>query len=180
MPSRITPPTADEYAPFYAGYIARVAGGDLIATLARQPVELRALLAEVSEGGGAKRYAEGKWSVKEVLGHIADTERVMSYRMLRVARADATPLPGFDQDSYVLASDAGGCTLSSLQDELDAVRASTLALVRNASTAAWGRRGVANGYEVSARALAHIIAGHWAHHVEMLGSRYGLGSSARR
>jgi len=178
MPPTITPPAQDEYAPFYAGYVERVAGRDVRAILEGQVEEIRALVAPLSEEAGAARYEPGKWSVKEVIGHIADTERVMSYRLLRIARGDATPLPGFDQDPYVAAARSDARTLESLVAEVEAVRASTLALVGSLGAEEWGRRGVASGREVSARALAHIIAGHFAHHAAILGERYGLGMSA--
>lgn len=175
MAHPIAPPTQDEYAPFYAGYVDRVAGRDLHAILERQVGELRALFAPLREEDGAARYEPGKWSVKEVLGHIADTERVMSYRLLRIARGDATPLASFDQDRYVATARSDSRTVESLLAELEAVRASTLALVASLGGEEWGRRGVASGREVSASALAHIIAGHFEHHVAILRERYGLG-----
>jgi hypothetical protein len=174
MSHPITPPAQDEYAPFYAGYVARVAGRDLRDVLGRQAGEIRALIAPLTDEDGTARYEPGKWSVKEVLGHIADTERVMSYRLLRIARGDVTPLPGFEQDPYVAAANADERTLASLLAELEAVRGSTLALVGSLGAEAWERRGVASGREVSARALAHIIAGHLDHHVAILRERYGL------
>jgi hypothetical protein len=175
MTQTITFPAQGEYAPFYAGYVAKVAGRDLRAILERQVGEIRALVAPLTDEGGMARYEPGKWSVKEVIGHVADTERVMSYRLLRIARGDATPLPGFDQDPYVAAAHSDVRTLESLVTELEAVRASTLALVGSLGAEEWGRRGVASGREVSARALAHIIAGHLEHHAAILRERYGLG-----
>jgi hypothetical protein len=176
MAPTIAPPKQDEYAPYYARYVERVAGRDVRAILEGQVEEIRALAGPLSEEEGAARYEPGKWSVKEVIGHIADTERVMSYRLLRIARGDPTPLPGFDQDPYVAAAHSDARTLDSLVAELEAVRASTLALVESLGAEEWGRRGVASGYEVSASALAHIIAGHLAHHVVVLRERYGLGN----
>jgi hypothetical protein len=176
MAHPIAPPAQDEYAPFYAGYVDRVAGHDLRALLERQLEGIRSLIAPLPDAEGAARYEPGKWSVKEVLGHIADTERVMSYRLLRIARGDATPLPGFEQDAYVAAAHSDTRTLESLLAELEAVRASTLALVESLGPEAWVRRGVASGREVSARALAHIIAGHLEHHAAILRERYGLGT----
>ncbi len=174
--SESIPATApDEYAPYYARYVSHVAGRDVSAILDSQPAELRELIEPLTEEDGGARYEPGKWSVKEVLGHIADTERVMSYRLLRVARGDATPLPGFDQDPYVAAARSDTRTLASLLSELEAVRAATLTLARSLGEEAWARRGTASGQAVSARALAHIVAGHWAHHVQILRERYGLG-----
>lgn len=175
MSHPITPPDQDEYAPFYAGYVGRVAGRDLRGILERQVGEIRALIAPLTDDDGRARYEPDRWSVKEVLGHIADTERVMSYRLLRIARGDITPLPGFEQDAYAAAANADERTLESLVAELEAVRGSTLALAGSLGEDAWERRGVASGREVSARALAHIIAGHLDHHVVILRERYGLG-----
>jgi hypothetical protein len=175
MSSQIPAPAPDEYAPFYSGYISHVSGRDVSAILDSQPAELRGLIQPLAEEDGAARYEPGKWSVKEVLGHMADTERVMSYRMLRVARGDETPLPGFEQDPYVAAARSDTRTLDSLLSELEAVRSATVSLVRSLGEEAWGRKGTASGRAVSARALAHIVAGHWAHHVQILRERYGLG-----
>jgi hypothetical protein len=175
MPELIPTPAPDEYASNYAGYVSRVAGRDLRAILQQQIDELRVLIAPVSEEEGSTGYAPGKWSIKEVLGHIADTERVMSYRLLRIARGDATPLPGFDQDDYVAVARANERTLESLMTEVAAVRAGTVALVESLGAEAWARRGVSNQHEVSAGALAHIIAGHLEHHVAIFRERYGLG-----
>jgi hypothetical protein len=175
MAHPVPAPAADEYASFYAGYISHVRGSDVIAILEAQPGELRGLIEPLSESDGAARYAEGKWSVKETLGHMADAERVMSYRLLRVARGDTTPLAGFEQDDYVASADSDVRTLESLLQELEAVRRASLALVRSLGSEAWERRGTANNTPVSARALAHIVAGHWAHHAAILRERYGLG-----
>ena len=176
MTELIAPPAQDEYAQHYAGYVARVAGGDLRSILGQQLDALRVLIAPVSEEEGSTGYAPGKWSIKEVLGHIADTERVMSYRLLCIARGDTTPLPGFEQDDYVAIARANERTLESLMTEVAAVRAGTLALVESLGAEAWARRGVANQHEVSASALAHIIAGHLEHHVAIFRERYGLGA----
>lgn len=167
-------PAPDEYAPFYAGYVAAVAGEDVRALLARQLPALDAACAALSEEGALHRYAPGKWSIKEVVGHLADTERVFSYRALRVARGDATPLPGFDENAFVAAAGSDRRPLGELLDELRLVRASTLALLDGVQAEAWERRGTASGAEVSLRALAHIMAGHVEHHFGILGERYGL------
>ena len=164
-------PAPTEYAPYYERYVALVAG-DVVETLERQGAETAALLGGLAEEQADARYEPGKWSVKELVGHLADTERILSYRLLRIARGDQTPIEGFDQDPYVANSNAGARTLRSLAEEFGHIRAATLALVRGLDDAAWSRRGTANENEVSVRALAHIIAGHEAHHVRILRERY--------
>ena len=165
-------PAADEYAPYYERYVSLVAAGDVVETLERQAAETASLVGGLSEEQGGSRYEPGKWSVKELIGHLCDTERILSYRLLRVARNDRTPIEGFDQDPYVANSNAGGRTLRSLAEEFGHIRTATLALLRGLDSAAWSRVGVANENEVSARALAYIIAGHEAHHVGILKERY--------
>jgi hypothetical protein len=169
-------PSADEHSPYYARYIDRVPDGDLLEYMQRQLVEaaafLRAIPAELQE----HRYAEGKWSVKEVIGHISDTERIFSYRALRFARADQTPLPGYDENTYVPAANFGARDFASLVDEWVHVRHATLALFRGLDADAVLRRGKANDAEVSVRALAWILAGHVDHHEAILRERY-LGQS---
>lgn len=172
MPT-IARPAPDEYNPFYGGYIAAVPDtADLLALLAAQGADTVALLRALPESRGSHRYAPGKWSIKEVVGHVVDTERVMSYRALRVARADRTPLAGFEQDDWVRASNAERRRMADLLDELQLVRASTVALFRGMDDAAFTRRGVANAGEVTTRALAWIITGHERHHVRILRERY--------
>jgi hypothetical protein len=171
------PPAADEYGAPYAGYVARVpAGSDVLELLARQGEESRARLGAVPEARGGYRYASGKWSVKEVVVHLADVERIMAYRALRVARGDATPLPGFDESAYAPLSGADAQPLAALLDEWGDVRRATLSLFHHLPTEAWSRRGTASGFPVTARALAWIIAGHERHHLATLAERYGLWS----
>jgi hypothetical protein len=173
MPASLIPrPAEDEYSPYYAGYIARVPDGDLCATLAAQLTDTRALVHAIPEARGTHRYAPGKWSIKEVLGHVIDTERIMSYRTLRFARADETPLPGFEQNDYVPAGGFDRRTLQDLSEELAAVRLATIHQLRHLDPAALTRRGTASGKQVSVRALAYIIAGHERHHVEILKTKY--------
>ena len=168
-----TRPGSDEYAPYYAGYVAAVPdGGDLVTLLERQGAETVALLRSLSEEQGAHRYAPDKWSIKEMIGHVIDAERVFTYRALRIARGDRTPLPGFDQDAWVRGSNAASRSLADLAAELVALRASTVALFRRVDDEAVARRGVASNFEVTARALAWIVAGHEAHHVRVLRERY--------
>jgi hypothetical protein len=175
MLTSLAPPTQEEYAPYYAGYINRIGQGeDVLATLSEQLESTAELFRGVEESRGGFRYAAGKWSIKEVIGHLTDTERIMSDRALRIARGDATPLPGFDENAYVPASEADARTMDDLVTEWSDVRRATLALFRGLPPAAWGRRGVANGSTVSVRALAYIVAGHERHHLETLRNRYGV------
>jgi hypothetical protein len=170
----IAPPEADEYAPFYAGYIALVREHDAVGVLKRQVPAMRATLEGISESEALARYAPGKWSIKQVIGHLGDTERVMSYRLLRIARGDQTPLSGFDENFYV---DAGGFEhrpLKSLVAEFEKTRAATLPLIETVPADAWTRMGSANGAALSARALLYILAGHVEHHSVILRERYGL------
>ena len=165
-------PDPTEFAPHYARYIDLVPEGDLAVHLETQMQELDHLLADLPEGSGGFRYAEGKWSLKELVGHLADTERIMAYRLLRIARGDQTPLAGFEQDDYVRAGHADARPLRELAAEFTAVRRATLALVRSLDAEAWSRLGTAGGNPVSAAALAHVLAGHVTHHLEILVARY--------
>jgi uncharacterized damage-inducible protein DinB len=172
----ISRPGSDEYAPYYDTYICKVPNQDLLQLLKEQSEDTCALLSKVPESGADAAYAPGKWTIKEVAGHMVDTERIMAYRLLRVARGDATPLPGFEQDDYVRDGGFHERTLASLIEEFRLVRSSTLALLQGLNGAALARRGTADGKTVSARALAYIIAGHERHHVGILQQRYQLSS----
>jgi hypothetical protein len=169
-------PDPSEYAPFYAKYVARVTEEPL-AALETQGAETLATLRRIPESSAGQRYAEGKWTVRDIVGHLADTERVMSYRALRLARADATPLPGFEENAYAAAAGAEARDWRTLIDDLTTVRAATLCLVRGFDSEAWLRRGIVNNAPVSVRALAHVIAGHERHHLDVLRTRYGLPAS---
>jgi uncharacterized damage-inducible protein DinB len=177
-PLSLSRPGADESAPFYHGYIAKVPGEHIGAYLADQPQEIERLLAPLDDAAGRSRYAPGKWSVKEVLGHLCDAERIFAYRLLRIARADTTPLPGFDENAYVPPAEFDARPLPDLLRELKAVRASTIELVEGLPRAAWERRGQASGKSISTRAIAYITVGHVTHHLGVLRERYGLFPSA--
>ena len=170
--SAIPRPDATEYSPYFGRYIALVPDGDLLETLARQLDETAWLLRGVTERGGDFRYADGKWSIKEVVGHLADTERIFAYRALRFARGDGTPLPGFDENLFVANARFTERTLADLMAELRAVRAATIALFSGLAPDELERRGVANGQPMSVRAAAYNIAGHERHHVAILRERY--------
>jgi hypothetical protein len=165
-------PQSGEYAPYYDRYISLVPEKDILATLDQQRRQTVLLLSGRSEADGDVRYAPDKWSLKEVLGHLNDTERIMSYRALRIARADATPIEGFEQDDYVRNGPFVRRPLADLVEDYIAVRRATLSLFRNLDEAAWIGRGVANNNEVTVRALAYIIAGHELHHRRMLEEKY--------
>ena len=172
MTTPIARPAPGEYAPFYERYVQGIPDGDLLALLESQPRELREIVTPLDEAQAAEPAAPGKWSVKDALQHMADTERVMAYRMLCVARGDTTSLPGFDQDEYAATAGGGARSLADLLDDLAAVRGATLSLLRGLTSDALARRGNANASPVSARALAWIIAGHERHHLRLLRERY--------
>ncbi len=165
-------PAADEHHPYYSPYIARVSEPDALAALEGQLAEMLPFLRGLREAQGAHRYAPGKWSVKQVIGHVIDSERVFAYRALRIARGDRTPLPGFDGDPYAEAAGSDRRPLAELIEEIELVRRSNLAMFRALDEPAWTRRGVANDAEISVRALAFVIAGHGRHHVAILRERY--------
>ena len=169
---RTTKPGSGEFTPYYQSYIDEVPSGDVVATLEAQRKETAALLAGAAAAKADFRYAPGKWSVKEIVGHVADAERVFAYRALRFARGDATPLPGFNENAWVPAGNFGARTLADLATELAAVRDGTLALARSLDDAAAAGRGTANGKEISVRALVWITAGHERHHLRVLRERY--------
>ncbi len=173
-----TRPTADEFAPSYARYIAAVPEGDLLATLAEEQRQVQGLLVGLTGAQERHRYGPDKWSVREVIGHCSDTERVFAYRALRIARADVTPLVGFDENAFVAASGFDGRPLRELLAEWEAVRGASLALLRSLDGDALDRRGVASGAPVSVRALAWMIAGHARHHRTILAERYLAGTIA--
>ncbi|HLH40423.1 MAG TPA: DinB family protein [Bryobacteraceae bacterium] len=165
-------PASNEHAPYYAKYIGLAPDGDIVSQLKSQIGETIGLLSPLSDAAGDFRYAPDKWSLKEVLGHMIDTERIFSFRALSFARGDRNPLPGFEQDDYVRAAGSNERTLKSLVEEFEAVRRSTVLLFGNFSEAAWQRRGIASGNEVTVRALAWIIAGHELHHRRGIAENY--------
>jgi hypothetical protein len=172
IPMIIRKPESVEYVPYYDRYISLVPGNDILNTLEQQLPETVDLLSARKEQEGEFRYAPGKWSVKEVLGHLIDSERVFAYRALRISRSDLTPIEGFEQDDYVRNGPFGHCRLSDLVEEFAWVRKATLCLFRSLDEKAWMRRGVANQNEISVRALAYIIAGHELHHRKILQDKY--------
>lgn len=168
----IARPQADEHAPHYGKYIARVPDGDLVSLLREQVMDTVALLRAVPTSHADFSYGPGKWTIKEVLGHMIDVERVMAYRALWFARNDKTGLPGFDENAWAANANFASRTLGDLLEEFQVVRSSTIHLVQHVSPEALARRGTANGHPISVRALLYIIAGHERHHAGLLRERY--------
>lgn len=165
-------PGADEHVEYYSRYISKVPDGDLIAMLREQVMETVGLLRGLSDDQGNFAYAPGKWTIKEVIGHIADAERVFQYRALTFARAPGTSLPGFDENAWVPTGEFGRRTLEDLLEEFQVVRASTVQLARHLDDEMLTRRGSANGNDITVRALLYIIAGHERHHAALFRERY--------
>jgi uncharacterized damage-inducible protein DinB len=165
-------PQQDEYALYYGKYIELVPSGDFLEILQDQRRDLTALLSPLTEDQAEFRYAPGKWSIKEVLGHVTDAERIFAYRLLRIARGDETPLASFEQDGYITNGSFDKRKMPDLLDEFNAVRESSICLIRSLDQAAWHRRGTASSKEISVFALAFIIAGHERHHRIILEKQY--------
>jgi hypothetical protein len=165
-------PQPGENAPYYNRYISLVPGNDILAAFDDQRRAMLLLLSGRTEADGDLRYAPDKWSLKEVLGHVNDGERILSYRALRIARGDQTAIEGYEQDDYVRNGPFGRRPLSVLIEDYIAVRRATVSLFRNLDEAAWTRRGVANKLEITVRALAFVIAGHELHHRKILEEKY--------
>ncbi|WP_433746433.1 DinB family protein [Falsibacillus pallidus] len=165
-------PVSGDYIPYYSTYIDRVEEGEIEEVLSDQIKVTVELLKNLSEEQGAFRYGEGKWSIKEVIGHMADTERVMNFRLMSFARGESSELPGFDENEYVERAGFDRQTIPALLENLVAVRTSTISLLESLDEEAWERRGTANGAPVTVRALAWIIAGHELHHCMILKERY--------
>jgi len=165
-------PQKGDYALYYEKYIALVPSGDFLEILKGQQRELTRLLTPLTDQQAEFRYAPGKWSIKEVLGHINDAERIFAYRLLRIARGDQTPLPGFEQDNYIEPGNFSARKLADLLHEFSTVREATVSLVNSLDDAAWLRRGMASQKEITVTALAFVIAGHERHHRIILEERY--------
>lgn len=170
---KITPPTSEEYAPFYADYVQRAdARGDVFAAMPLQLDELRSALEALTDLQARFRPGPQEWSIKEVVSHLIDTERIFAYRFLRISRKDKTPLPGFEQDEYVHASRADEISFADLLAEFEAVRRSTTLMINNTKKSAFAEVGTASGAPISARALAYMIVGHVEHHMASLKEKY--------
>jgi uncharacterized damage-inducible protein DinB len=165
-------PETNEFAPYYNGYISLIEGDDVMPVLNAQVAVLRSMLAGVPEEKGAYAYATGKWTIKELLSHVIDGERIFSYRILRVSRGDKTPIEGFEQDDYIENSNANNRSFAALLDEFDLQRRSNLLMVNNISDEGSKSMGTASDNPVSVRALTYVMAGHVTHHVNILKERY--------
>jgi hypothetical protein len=173
MTTTFTTPTAEEYAPFYADYVQRAANReDVSAALSQQIDELLNALDSLSEVQASFRPEPMEWSIKEVVGHLNDVERVFSYRLLRISRNDATPLPGFEQDNFVREAGFDNLPLSELINEFEYLRRANILSIRHLSDEALDHRGTASGVTVSARALIYMMVGHVDHHMASLAEKY--------
>lgn len=170
-----TRPDATEYAQSYAGYVALVPEDDILGAIEEQSSSTQKLLASLDESKAMYRYAESKWSVKEVIGHFIDAERIFAYRALAFARGETQPLPGFEEEDYVRHANFDSWKLGDLSEHYALVRRATIVLFRNFPDEAWQRRGTASGNPITVRALAWAIVGHERHHVKVLRERYLVG-----
>ncbi len=171
-PFNIGRPQPGEYAPYTIAYISLVETQDILETLEEQGRQAAALFSKIPEEKGAFRYASGKWSIKELIGHVNDSERVFAYRALRFARGDRTPLSAFEQDDFVRGTSFDRRRLSDLVEEFSRVRQASVSLFAGLDEAEWKRSGPANQTEVTVRALAYIIVGHELHHRKILREKY--------
>lgn len=168
-------PAATEYAPQHAPYVDLVPEEDITAALGKQGRETASLVRSLNDQKASFRYAPEKWSVKEVIGHFTDAERIFTYRALAIARGESKPLPGFEEQEYAAASNADRRSVRDLADEYEAVRRATVAFFRGLSPEAWKRSGVANEKQVSVRGIAYATLGHERHHLHVLRERYRVG-----
>jgi hypothetical protein len=165
-------PEKNEYAEYYERYVSLVEENDIVAVLQKQSEELAEFLQNIDEEKSLCAYDAGKWTIKEVIGHLSDGERIFAYRALRISRADQTPIEGFEQDGYIENGNFNNTSFAELTEELLLTRKSNLILFKNLSGEAWTRTGTASDNPVSVRALAYIMAGHIRHHLKILNERY--------
>jgi len=169
----LTPPTTEEYAPFYADYIQRAAQKkDILAALPQQIEDIKSMLGHLSDEKARFRFGPEEWSIKEVVGHLNDVERVFSYRLLRISRNDQTSLPGFEQEDYVREAGFDNHSLSDLIQEFEFLRRANILAISNMTDSVIERRGTASGVMVSARALIYMLVGHVEHHMASLYEKY--------
>ena len=165
-------PQTNEYASFYHTYVSQLGDESYAAVIKEQLTSVPAYFAKYSDEAALHRYAEGKWCIKEVLGHLNDAERVFIYRALRIARGDETPLQGFDQNTFIPTGKFDQRSIQSLIEEFRSIRMATLSLLDSLSAEDLARMGTASGMPVSARALFSITAGHIRHHLIVIDERY--------
>lgn len=170
---KLTPPTQEEFSPFYAGYIeCAIKRGDVFAAMTQQLDEMNTALGKLSDTQARFRNAPEEWSIKEIISHLTDSERVFSYRMVRISRNDKTPLPGFEQNDYVKESGADQLPLEDLLNEFEFLRRANILAVKGMSEEMSKRIGVASNSNISARALVYILVGHVEHHMASLHEKY--------
>ncbi len=167
-----TKPLSNEYPAYYDSYLNLIPDGDIEVILSHQRRDTLSLLGSLPEESAARAYAEGKWTLKEVVGHMADTERVMSYRMLCIARGETVALPGFDQDSYASIANFQRLSWEQIQSDYQQVRSATLSLLTTIDEPSWVRTGTVWNVPVSTRAIAYIIGGHELHHLSVIRDKY--------
>lgn len=167
-------PETNEYAPYYDRYISLVTDDEIVPVLAAQPTELQDIFTGIPEDKGTFAYDDGKWTIKEVLSHLIDGERMFAYRALRISRGDETPIEGFEQDGYIENSHANSRSFAELLEEFNLLRRANLLLFNNLDDSGWTRVGTASENKVSVRALAYIMAGHVTHHTGILREKYLL------
>jgi uncharacterized damage-inducible protein DinB len=168
-------PTANEYAAAFQSYVDRVPEGDVLAHLERQGRTTAALLASLDEAKGMHAYATGKWSVKRLVQHVVDGERLFCYRAMCIARGETLSLPAFDEATYAQNDGSDSRKIGDIAREFSAVRAATMPMFAGFDGAAWSRIGTANGKPASVRSLLWVLAGHELHHLAVLRERYGIG-----
>jgi hypothetical protein len=167
-------PETTEYNEYYERYVSKVADGDIVETLEKQPSELKDLFQNVDEERGTYAYEDGKWTLKEVLSHLIDGERIFGYRALRISRGDETPIEGFEQDGYIENSNANNRCFAELLEEFELQRRSNLLLIKNLSDEGTRRMGTASGFPISVRGLVYIMAGHVRHHQAIFKDKYAI------
>lgn len=165
-------PEKTEYAEYYETYISLVEETDVVSAMQNQLDELNELFSQIPETKGLYAYAEGKWTIKELLGHLIDGERVFAYRAFRFSRADKTPLPGFDQNPYIENASYNSIKLADLLAEFTFLRKSNILFFRNLSEEMWNQTGIASDNEITVRAVAYILVGHIRHHLKILKDKY--------
>jgi len=170
----MTRPVAGEYGPSHAGYVALVEEEDILSAMEQQSSAMQKFLASLDETKAAHRYAEGKWSVKEVIGHLVDSERIFGYRGLAIARGEQQPLPGFDQQPYVDNASFDDWKLGDLAEIYALTRRANIVFFKNLRPEVWDHRGTASNAPLSVRGVAYVIVGHERHHLQVLHDRYGL------
>lgn len=168
-------PTASDFAAEHAGYVSLVPEDDVVSAIEKQSSETQRLLSSLDDARGDYRYAEGKWSVKQVIGHLIDAEQIVRYRALAVARGETAPLPGFDEELYVRNANFDDWTVGDLAELYAVTRRATIVFFRNLAKEAWDRRGIANDRPISVRGMAFVIVGHERHHLAVLRERYRVG-----